>query len=90
MSVITAEFASIFAVKSESVRLTLRLDIGGTLFIYLLVFAEKWLAGVYMCQGDTCEITSLLDHPFKSYAQKSKCSIYVYHCMTRIRFLVKS
>jgi len=42
-----------------------------------------------VCQDDTCEIISLSDHPFKIYDQKSKCSIYVYHRMRRIRFRVK-
>ena len=31
-----------------------------------------WLEGVYMCQNDTCEITSQSVHPFTGYAQKSK------------------
>jgi len=55
---------------------------------YLSGFAENWLKGVYMCQDGTCEIISLSD-PFKSYDQKSKFSIYVYHWMRRIRFRVK-
>jgi len=41
------------------------------LFNYLSDFAEIWLEGVYVCQDDTCEITSLSDHPLKSYAQRS-------------------
>jgi len=40
-------------------------------------------------QDDTCEITCRSDHPFKSYDQKSKCSIYVYHWMIHIRCRVK-
>jgi len=42
-----------------------------------------------MCQDDTYEIISLSDYPFKSYVQKFKCSIYVYHWMRHIRFCVK-
>jgi len=49
------------------------------LFNYLYDFSGNWLKGVYMCQNGTCEIISQSDHSFKSYDQKSKCSIYVYH-----------
>ena len=55
------------------------------LFNYLSDFAEDWLKdvymclqGVYMCQNDTCEISSHSDHSFNSYDEKSKCSIYVF------------
>jgi len=50
-------------------------------------FAENWFKRVYMCQDDTFELLSLSDHSFKSYDQKSKCPIYVYHWMRRIRFV---
>ena len=57
------------------------LIIGGAhwLLNYLSDFAENWSKGVYVYQDDTCEIISESDHPFNSYDQKSKCSIYVYH-----------
>ena len=57
-------------------------------FNYLSDFAEKWLECVYMCQDDTCEIISLSDHPFKGYAQKSRCTIYAHHWMRHTRFCV--
>ena len=41
--------------------------------------SARCLQGAYMCQDDTCEIISQSGHPFNSYEQKSKCSIYVYH-----------
>jgi len=59
------------------------------LFNYLSDFAGNWVKGVYMCQNDTSEIISQSDHPFKSYDQKSKCSIYVYHWVRLIRFHMK-
>jgi len=46
---------------------------------YLSDFAENRLKGVYMGQDDTRKNNSQTDPPFKIYAQKSKCSIYVYH-----------
>jgi len=39
---------------------------------------------------DSCAIISLSDLPFKSYVQKSKCSIHVYHWLRHIRFRVKT
>ena len=59
------------------------------LFNYLSDFAENRLKGVCMCQDDTCDSFSQSDHRFKSYNQKFKCSIYVYHWMRHIKFRAK-
>jgi len=53
---------------------------------YLSDFTENWSKCVYVCQNGTREIISQSDHPFQSYDQKFKCSIYVHYWMRPIRF----
>ena len=45
------------------------------LFNYLSDFAENRLEGIHMCRDNACELISLSDSPFKSYAQKSECPV---------------
>jgi len=43
-----------------------------------------------MCQDDTWEIVSQSDYPFRSYDQKFKCSLYVYHWVRHNRLHLSS
>jgi len=67
----------VFVIGRVKFSLLIRASTTNRLLNYRSDFAENWLKGVDMCLNYTCEI-SQSDHPFQSYDQKFKYSIYMF------------